>query len=166
MVGYKPDNVPIIAGSSYKQDNITKSSSNMSWFKGPTLLDALNGLKEPQKPTNLPLRLPVQDVYSITGIGTVPVGRIETGILKVNDNLVFQPSGVSGECKTIEMHHETHPQALPGDNVGFNVRGIGKKDIRRGDVAGHPATPPKVAKTFTAQVAVLQHPSVIARKTE
>ncbi|MEA3202257.1 MAG: elongation factor 1-alpha [Thermoplasmata archaeon] len=162
MVGYKPDNVPVVPGSSYKQANITVAHPELKWYKGPTLLDALNNLKEPQKPTNLPLRLPVQDVYSITGIGTVPVGRVETGILKVNDTLVFEPSGVTGECKTIEMHHETHAQALPGDNVGFNVRGIGKKDIRRGDVAGRPDNKPKVAKTFIAQVAVLQHPSVIA----
>ena len=166
MVGYKPDNVPMVPGSSYKGINIKdgkqNASVNMGWYKGPSLLEALDNLKEPQKPTNLPLRLPVQDVYSITGIGTVPVGRIETGVLKVNDTLVFQPSGVTGECKTIEMHHETHPQAVPGDNVGFNVRGVGKKDIRRGDVAGHTSNPPKVAKTFTAQVAVLQHPSVIA----
>jgi elongation factor 1-alpha len=162
MVGYKPENVPIIPGSSYQGKNTVKPASEMGWYKGPSLLDAMNNLKEPAKPTNLPLRLPVQDVYSITGIGTVPVGRVETGVLKINDNLIFQPSGVAGECKSIEMHHEQHQQALPGDNVGFNVRGIGKKDIRRGDVAGHTNTPPKVAKAFTAQIAVLQHPSVIA----
>ncbi|MHB8604393.1 MAG: translation elongation factor EF-1 subunit alpha [Thermoplasmatota archaeon] len=162
MVGYKPENVPVIPVSSYKGINITKSPAEMGWYKGPNLLDAMNNLKEPEKPTNLPLRLPVQDVYSITGIGTVPVGRVETGVLKINDTLIFNPSGVNGECKSIEMHHEQHQQALPGDNVGFNVRGIGKKDVRRGDVAGHTNTPPKVAKTFVAQVAILQHPSAIA----
>jgi len=163
MVGYKIDQVPFVPGSSYKGENITKGNNNaMPWYKGPSLLEAMDSLSEPKKPTDLPLRLPIQDVYSITGIGTVPVGRVETGVLKVNDSIVFQPSAVTGECKTIEMHHEMHPKAEPGDNVGFNVRGVGKKDIRRGDVAGAPATPPKVARTFTAQVAVLQHPSVIA----
>ncbi len=162
MVGYKPDNVPVVPGSSYKGINIVNKPAEMAWYKGPTLLEAMDNLKEPEKPTNLPLRVPVQDVYSITGIGTVPVGRVETGILKVNDTLLFEPSHVTAECKSIEMHHEQHPQALPGDNIGFNCRGIGKKDVRRGDVAGHTNTPPKVAKAFVAQVAVLQHPSVIA----
>ena len=162
MVGYKIDNVPIIPGSSYQGKNIAKSSPELNWFKGPTLLDAMNGLKEPSKPTNLPLRIAVQDVYSITGIGTVPVGRVETGVLKINDNVIFEPSHVAAEVKSIEMHHEQHQQALPGDNIGFNCRGVGKKDIRRGDVAGHTTNPPKVAKAFTAQVAVLNHPSVIA----
>ncbi|HVL47980.1 MAG TPA: translation elongation factor EF-1 subunit alpha [Candidatus Thermoplasmatota archaeon] len=161
-VGYKKENVPIIPGSSYKGINITKAPAEMGWFKGPTLLDAMNGLKEPSKPTNLPLRLPVQDVYSITGIGTVPVGRVETGILKIGDTIIFNPSGATGEVKSIEMHHEQHQQAVPGDNVGFNVRGIDKKSIRRGDVAGKADNPPKVAKAFVAQIAVLQHPSVIA----
>ncbi len=161
-VGYKPDNTPIVPGSSYKGENTAKKSNEMGWYKGPTLLEAMDNLKEPTKPTNLPLRLPVQDVYSITGIGTVPVGRVETGILKLGDNIMFEPSHVTAEVKSVEMHHEQHQQAIPGDNVGFNCRGIGKKDIRRGDVVGHTATPPSVARTFTAQVAVLNHPSVIA----
>ncbi len=161
MVGYKPDNVPIVPGSSYKQDNITKSSDNLKWYKGPTLLDALNNLKEPQKPTNLPLRLPVQDVYSITGIGTVPVGRIECGVLKPGDNVIFEPSHKTAEVKSIEMHHEMIPRAEPGDNVGFNCRGLAKNDIRRGDVGAPVDKPATVAKTFTAQVIVLNHPSVI-----
>lgn len=159
-VGYK--NVPIIPISGYKGDNIMKKSPNMPWWNGPTLLEALNSLQVPPKPIDKPLRLPIQDVYSITGIGTVPVGRVETGVLKVGDQVVFEPSHKSGDVKSIEMHHEPLQQAEPGDNIGFNVRGISKTDIRRGDVAGHPTNPPTVAASFTAQIVVLNHPSVIA----
>ncbi len=159
-IGYK--NVPIIPISGYKGDNIIKKSDNLKWFNGPTLLEALENLKLPEKPVDKPLRLPIQDVYSITGIGTVPVGRIETGILKVGDKVTFQPADKNGEVKSIEMHHENMPTAEPGDNVGFNVRGIAKNDIKRGDVCGPVSNPPTVVKSFTAQVVVLNHPSVIA----
>ncbi len=159
-IGFK--NVPIIPISGYKGDNILKPSPNLKWFNGPTLIQALDSLKVPEKPTNKPLRLPVQDVYSITGIGTVPVGRIETGILKVGDKVVFQPADKQGEVKSIEMHHENMAQAEPGDNVGFNVRGIAKNDVKRGDVCGSQSAPPTVVKGFTAQIVVLNHPSVIA----
>lgn len=137
----------------------------MPWYKGPTLLEALDQLKLPDKPTNLPLRVPIQDVYNITGIGVVPVGKVETGIMKVGDKVIFVPGregkGVNGEVKTIEMHHQQYQQAKPGDNIGFNVRGIAKKDIARGDVLGHPDNPPTVASEFTAQIVVLNHPSVV-----
>jgi elongation factor 1-alpha len=159
-IGFK--NVPIIPISGYKGDNILKPSENLKWYSGPTLLQALDSLKVPEKPTNKPLRLPVQDIYSITGIGTVPVGRIETGILKVGDKVVFQPADKQGEVKSIEMHHENMLQAEPGDNVGFNVRGIAKNDVKRGDVCGTQSSPPTVVKGFTAQIVVLNHPSVIA----
>ncbi len=124
-------------------------------------MEALDEFKAPEKPTNLPLRVPVQDVYSITGVGTVPVGRVETGVMKKGDNVIFEPPGASGEVKSIEMHHDMLDSAEPGDNVGFNVRGVGKNDIRRGDVAGHTDNAPTVAKEFTAQIVVLQHPGVI-----
>jgi elongation factor 1-alpha len=159
-IGYK--NVPIIPISGYKGDNILKKSENLKWYNGPTLLQALDDLKTPEKPTNKPLRIPVQDVYSITGIGTVPVGRVETGIVKVGDKVIFLPADKQGEVKTIEMHHENMPSAEPGDNIGFNVRGIAKNDIKRGDVCGPVSSPPTVAKSFTAQIVVLNHPSVIA----
>lgn len=164
-VGYKPDDVIFVAGSSLNGENIVSKSDKMPWYSGPSLLEALNKLNEPEKPTDLPLRLPIQDVYNITGIGVVPVGRVETGVMKLNDKVIIVPGregkGVTGEVKTIEMHHEQLQQALPGDNVGFNVRGVGKKDIARGDVLGHPDNPPTVASEFTAQMVVLNHPSVL-----
>ena len=162
MVGYKTDDIPFIPMSGLMGDNLAKPSENMKWWKGPTLLQALNNLKVPQKPTSLPLRVPVQDVYTIAGVGTVPVGRVETGVMKKNDKIVFQPANVVGEVKSIEMHHEEALQAEPGDNIGWNVRGVSKKDIRRGDVCGHPEKPPTVAKEFKAQIVVLQHPSAIS----
>jgi elongation factor 1-alpha len=160
-VGYKVDDIPFIPTSGFKGDNIAKPSDNMPWYKGSSLLQALDALKEPSKATQLPLRLPVQDVYTITGVGTVPVGRIETGVLKPETKIIFMPANKVGEVKSIEMHHETLPQAVPGDNVGFNVRGIAKTDVKRGDVAGPVDNPPTVAKSFTAQIMVLNHPSVI-----
>ncbi|MEE8402003.1 MAG: translation elongation factor EF-1 subunit alpha [Candidatus Hydrothermarchaeaceae archaeon] len=161
VVGYKDDDIIYLPMSGLKGDNILKKGDNLAWWDGPTLSEAIDMLRVPEKPTKLPLRLPVQDVYSITGIGTVPVGRVETGIMKIGDTVVFEPAGVTGEVKTIEMHHETIQQAEPGDNIGFNVRGVGKDDIRRGDVVGSTKNPPTVAKDFTAQIVVLQHPSAI-----
>lgn len=161
-VGYKIDTqIVFVPISAFKDDNIIKASPNMGWFKGPTLLSALDDLKVPQKPTDKPLRLPIQDVYTITGIGTVPVGRVETGKLKVGDKIVFMPGGKAGEVKSIEMHHESVQEAEPGDNIGFNVRGIDKNDIRRGEVAGPASNPPTVVESFTAKIQVLNHPSVI-----
>ncbi|MBP1985924.1 translation elongation factor EF-1 subunit alpha [Halolamina salifodinae] len=161
QVQFATDDTTFIPISAFEGDNIAEESEQTSWFDGPTLLEALNNLPEPEPPTDAPLRLPIQDVYTISGIGTVPVGRIETGTLNTGDNVSFQPSDVGGEVKTIEMHHEEVPSAAPGDNVGFNVRGIGKDDIRRGDVCGPADDPPSVAETFQAQVVVMQHPSVI-----
>jgi len=160
-VGFNPADVPFIPLSAFEGDNIVEASSNTSWYKGPTLIDALDALTAPDKPTNLPLRIPIQDVYSITGVGTVPVGRVETGVMKKGENVIFEPAGASGEVKSIEMHHEQFDIAEPGDNIGFNVRGVGKNDIRRGDVAGHVDNAPTVAKEFDAQIVVLQHPGVI-----
>ncbi|MEM2943205.1 MAG: translation elongation factor EF-1 subunit alpha [Methanomassiliicoccales archaeon] len=161
LVGYKVEKIQFIPISAYNGDNVVKQTPNLSWFKGPTLVEALNALEEPPKAINLPLRIPIQDVYSITGIGTVPVGRVETGVLKPDTKVIFMPSNKVGEVKSIEMHHEPLPQAVPGDNIGFNVRGIAKTDIKRGDVAGPVDNPPTVAKSFTAQIMVLNHPSVI-----
>ncbi|MGM0771795.1 MAG: translation elongation factor EF-1 subunit alpha [Halobacteriota archaeon] len=161
MVGFKADEVPFVPTSAFEGDNITKSSSNTPWYNGPSLLDCLNDLKEPEKPDTLPLRVPVQDAYTISGIGTVPVGRVETGIMKKGQKVSFMPSGATGEVKSIEMHHEEVDQAAPGDNIGWNVRGIGKNDVRRGDVCGPADKPPSVADEFTGQIVVLQHPSAI-----
>jgi elongation factor 1-alpha len=160
-VGYKGD-TPIIPVSAFYGDNAVKNTDKLSWWKGTTILNAIDQFAPPPKPTDKPLRLPVQDVYTITGVGTVPVGRVETGVMKPDMKIKFMPADKVGEVKSIEMHHEMIPQAVPGDNVGFNVRGVGKKDIRRGDVAGPIDHPPSVARTFDAQIMVLQHPSVIA----
>jgi len=160
-IGYKVEEIPFVPTSAFKGDNLKEKSANMPWYKGETLLTYLNGLKAPEKPIDKPLRLPVQDVYSITGVGTVPVGRVETGVMKPGMKVIFMPSGATGEVKTIEMHHEALSQAVPGDNIGFNVRGIGKQDVKRGDVVGPVDNPPTVAEELTVQLVVLQHPSAI-----
>jgi elongation factor 1-alpha len=161
-IGYKTETIPFIPVSAYVGDNVTKKSDKMAWYKGPTIIEALDTqIKEPEKPTNKPLRLPIQDAYSITGVGTVPVGRIETGVMKPGESVIFEPSGLVGEVKSIEMHHQNVGEAGPGDNVGFNVRNVSKEQIKKGDVVGHPNSPPSVAKEFTAQIVVLNHPTVI-----
>jgi len=160
VVGYK--DILFVPISAYYGDNVVKRSDKLKWWTGPTLLEAFDTLKLPEKPTDKPLRIPVQDVYSITGIGTVPVGRVETGVLNVNDNVIFMPANKKGEVKSIEMHHQPLQRAEPGDNIGFNVRGISKNDIKRGDVCGKVDNPPTVVQEFTAQIVVLNHPSVIS----
>ncbi len=165
-VGYKDDQIQFVPVSAFVGDNI-KEKGKVDWWSGDTILKAIDKFNVPEKPTNLPLRWPIQDVYTIKGVGTVPVGKIETGIMKPGQQLIFKPSmkpgGAIGECKTIEMHHEQLSQAIPGDNVGVNLRGIAKNEIRRGDVAGPTNDPPTVAKSFTAQIMVLNHPSVITK---
>ncbi len=162
-IGYKAEEIPFIPTSGYKGDNVAKKSENMAWYKGKTVVEALDDFKMPEQPISKPFRMPIQDVYTITGVGTVPVGRIETGILKINDVIVFMPSGSKGEVKSIEMHHEQVPEGRPGDNVGINVRGVGKTDIKRGDVACHEKDKAQPVKEFTAQIIVLNHPSVISK---
>jgi len=162
-IGFNVAKVPIVPISAWTGDNLLKPSEKMSWWKGPTLIEALNTFEVPPKPVDKPLRVPIQDVYSITGVGTVPVGRVETGVLKEGDTVVFMPPNVKGEVKSIETHHQRIPKAEPGDNIGFNVRGISKTDIRRGDVAGHPDKPPTVVKEFIGQIIVIYHPTSIAQ---
>lgn len=162
MVGYKVEKVNFIPVSGWTGDNLIKKSEKMPWYTGPTMMEAFDLLEVPAKPTNKPLRVPIQDVYSITGIGTVPVGRVETGILKPNTTLIFMPSNKTAEVKSIEMHHTSIPVAEPGDNIGMNVRGIAKTDVHRGDVAGPVDNPPTVAKEFIGQIIVIYHPTAIA----
>jgi len=162
MSGFNPEKIRFVPTSGWTGDNLAKKSEKMPWYKGPTLFAALDEMTVPPKPINKPLRLPIQDIYTITGIGSVPVGRVETGVLKEGDTLVFMPSNVQGQVKSIETHHVKVPKALPGDNIGFNVRGISKKDVHRGDVAGHPDNPPTVAKEFIGQIIIIHHPTAIA----
>ena len=165
--GYKIESMNFIPGSAFLGDNITKKSDKLPWYKGPTLLEQFDLFTEPKKPTDLPLRMPIQDAYTITGVGTVPVGKIETGKMKVGEQVIILPAktgkGVKGEIKTIEMHHEQMNEAIAGDNVGINIRGIGKQDIARGDVIASVDKPPVIAEEFTAQIAVINHPTVIAK---
>mgnify|MGYP005841152013 CR=1 FL=1 len=162
MVGFKVDKTNFVPTSGWTGDNLVKKSDKMPWYTGSTLIQALDLLEVPPKPTNKPLRIPIQDVYSITGIGTVPVGRVETGVLKEGANLVFMPPNKTAEVKSIEMHHTRITVAEPGDNIGMNVRGIAKTDVHRGDVAGPVDNPPTVATEFIGQIIVIYHPTAIA----
>jgi len=161
-VGYNPAKVPFVPISGFNGDNMLEKSANLPWFKGPTLLEALDAIIPPKRPLDKPLRLPLQDVYKIGGIGTVPVGRVETGMLKPGMTVYFAPSNVTTEVKSVEMHHESVQEAIPGDNVGFNIKNVAVKDIRRGNVCGDAKNdPPKEAASFFAQVIVLNHPGQI-----
>jgi elongation factor 1-alpha len=161
-VGYKPDAINFIPISGWNGDNMIDRSTNTPWYKGPTLIEALDKIEPPKRPTEKPLRLPLQDVYKIGGIGTVPVGRVETGILKPGMKVSFAPANVETEVKSVEMHHESIPEAIPGDNVGFNIKGLSVKDIKRGYVCGDAKNdPPKEVETFLAQVIIMNHPGQI-----
>ena len=162
-VGYKPMKIPFVPISGWMGDNMIDKSTNMPWYKGPYLLEALDNANPPKRPSDKPLRLPLQDVYKIGGIGTVPVGRVETGIIKPGMVCTFAPVQITTEVKSVEMHHESLPEAVPGDNVGFNVKNVSVKDIRRGNVCGDSKKdPPKGASTFFAQVIVMNHPGQIS----
>jgi elongation factor 1-alpha len=163
--GFKPDDVPMIPASSLNGDNVFKKSDKCPWYNGPTLFEAIDAMAEPNKPVDKPLRLPIQDVYKIGGIGTVPVGKIETGTLNTGKTVVFNPSQKSAEVKSIEMHHTIVPSAGPGDNVGFNVRGLATTDIRRGDVAGYADSAPTFVRhdeTFVGQIQLMDIPKVVS----
>jgi elongation factor 1-alpha len=161
-IGYNPEKINFIPISGWAGDNMLEKSSNLGWYKGLTLLEALDAISEPKRPTDKPLRIPLQDVYKIGGIGTVPVGRVETGILKPGMNVTFAPAMLTTEVKSVEMHHVALQEAVPGDNVGFNVKNLSVKDIRRGMVAGDAKNdPPQETESFNAQVIILNHPGTI-----
>ncbi|KAG4431619.1 translation elongation factor EF-1 alpha [Cadophora sp. M221] len=173
-VGYNPKTVAFVPISGFNGDNMIDNSTNCPWYKGweketkagkssgKTLLEAIDAIDPPSRPTEKPLRLPLQDVYKIGGIGMVPVGRVETGVIKAGMVITFAPAGVTTEVKSVEMHHEQLIQGLPGDNVGFNVKNVSIKEIRRGNVAGDSKNdPPKAARSFNAQIIVLNHPGQV-----
>jgi len=174
-IGYDPNSVAFVPISGWHGDNMIEASEKLPWykgwektiagetFKGKTLLEALDAIQPPSRPTSKPLRLPLQDVYKIGGIGTVPVGRVETGVLKPGMIVTFAPGGVTTEVKSVEMHHEQLVEAIPGDNVGFNIKNVSVKDIRRGNVCGDSKSdPPKASESFLAQVIILNHPGQIS----
>jgi elongation factor 1-alpha len=160
--GYNITKIRFIPISGWTGENLVKPSTNMPWYKGPTVLQALDEFTEPPKPIEKPLRVPIQDVYTITGVGTVPVGRVETGKMKVGDPVVIMPEGMNAEIKSIETHHTPMQEAFAGDNIGFNLRGVATTDFHRGSVLGPPSNPPTIAKEFLAQIIVVFHPTAIA----
>jgi elongation factor 1-alpha len=160
--GYNVSKIRFIPTSGWTGENLAKPSTNMPWYKGPILLQALDEFTEPPKPIEKPLRVPIQDVYTITGVGTVPVGRVETGHMKVGDPVIIMPEGLPAEIKSIETHHTAMQEAFAGDNIGFNLRGVSKTDFHRGSVLGPPSSPPTIAKEFLAQIIVVFHPTAIA----
>jgi elongation factor 1-alpha len=175
-IGYNPKAIPYVPISGWHGDNMLEPSDRMGWYKGwsverkegnasgKTLLEALDACIPPSRPTDKALRLPLQDVYKIGGIGTVPVGRVETGVMKPGMIVTFAPQNLTTEVKSIEMHHESLPEAGPGDNVGFNIKNVSVKEIRRGNVAGDSKNdPPKETKNFLAQVIILNHPGQIGQ---
>ncbi len=161
-VGYNTSKIQFIPTSGWTGDNLVRKSDKMTWYNGPTLFESLDQFVEPILPIDKPLRLPIQDVFSITGVDTVPVGRIETGQMKVGETIIVMPGGATAEIKSIETHHTPMKEAVAGDNIGFNLRGLSKQDIRRGDVLGSPDNPPAIANEFIAQIIVVYHPTAMA----
>lgn len=161
-IGYDVSKVPFVPISAWTGENLIERSPNMPWYNGPVLVEALDYLVPPAKPIDKPLRIPIQDVYSISGVGTVAVGRVESGVLKSGDKVSIMPPALTAEVKSIETHHVKIEKAEPGDNIGFNLKGVERKDIKRGDVVGPIDSPPVVADEFTARVMVVWHPTAIA----
>jgi len=165
-IGFPVKKIPFVPVSGLMMENLSKKSDKMPWYDGPTLIDAIDQFEIPPKPTDKPLRLPIQDAYRIKGTGVVPVGRVETGVLKKGDKIIIMPTEFKGEIRSIEMHHEEIPQAVPGDNVGFSIRGLEMKDVGRGDCLGHPNDPPTIITpkgNWTGQIIVIWHPTAIAQ---
>jgi elongation factor 1-alpha len=161
-IGYKPEMYKFVPISGFVGDNMTEKSTNMPWYNGPTLLGALDQFNPPKRPFDKPLRLPIQNVYKITGVGTVACGRVEAGIMKPGITVIFAPSELSSEVKSIEMHHVALPQAAPGDSIGFNVRNIAASEIQSGYVAGDVKdNPPVECISFQAQMIISDHPGQI-----
>jgi len=165
-IGFPVKKIPFVPVSGLLGENLTEECDKMPWYDGPTLIDAIDKFTLPEKPVDKPLRVPIQDAYRIKGTGVVPVGRVETGILKKGDQIIIQPTGYKGEIRSIEMHHEEIPEAEPGDNIGFSIRGLTMEDVHRGDVLGRPDNPPTVITpngNFTGQVIVIWHPTAVAQ---
>ncbi|CAI6225839.1 unnamed protein product [Periconia digitata] len=173
-VGFNPRRIPFVPISGFNGDNMIEESSNCPWYKGwqidirggtckgKTLVDAIDAMESPARLFDKPLRLPLQDVYMIGGIGTVPVGRVETGVIKPGMIVTFAPAGVTTEVMSIEMHHVSLPVGYPGENVGFNVKNVSFNEIRRGNVAGDSEDdPPKAVESFNAHVILLNHPGQV-----
>ncbi|KAI3834464.1 hypothetical protein MKX03_032575 [Papaver bracteatum] len=157
-VGYNPDKIAFVPISGFEGDNMIERSTNLDWYKGPTLLEALDNISEPKRPSDKLLRLPLQDVYKIGGIGTVPVGCVKTGFIKPGMVVTFGPTGLTTEVKSVEMHHEALQEALPGDNDGFNVKNVAVKDLKRGFIAPNSKDDPaREAANFTSQVIIMNH---------
>jgi len=169
QLGYDPSKhiKAVIPVSAYYGDNVVNKSDKTPWYNGPTFYEALDLFDEPPRLIDKPLRIPIEDVYSIKGVGVVPVGRVESGRMKPGDRVVILPSkkpnGVVGEVKSIQMHHQDLDEAVAGDNIGFNLKGVEKQDIGRGDLVGKMGEPiPKLVEELTARIVVLWHPSAIS----
>ncbi len=163
-VGYKIADIPFVPVSAYMGDNVFKKSDKMGWYKGGSLYETLDSSIKPiERPLSKPLRMSIQSVLNITGVGAVVTGKVETGVMKPGDKVVIEPSGIAAEIKSIEMHHKQLPQAIPGDNIGVSMKGVDRKNVKKGDMVGKPDSPPAVAKEFTGQIIVLQHPTVMTK---
>ena len=164
MAGFNPDDCSFIPCSALAGGNVFNKSDDTGWYNGPTLFEAIDAIEMPNKPLDKPLRLPIQDVYKISGIGTVPVGKVETGVLNPGKKVTFNPSQKTAEVKSVEMHHTMVERAEPGDNVGFNVRGLAANEIRRGDVCGYADNEPTFVRhdeTFVGQIQLMEIPKAI-----
>jgi serine/threonine protein kinase len=162
-IGSTASNLPSATDSTIRTDRLVDRLPEIDTdiaYADP-LTAPFDGERRVPAVADAPLRIPLGDVYTISGMGTVSVGRIETGTLATGQSVSVRPSDVSGTVETIEMHHEEVPDADPGDEVGFSISRVSKDDIRRGDICGPAQNPPAVAEAFEARLVVGDHPSVI-----
>jgi len=185
-VGWKKEfiekNTPLLPISGWMGDNLLKKSTNMTWWSGvdvivgkdekihiDTLYDALDKMcRVPDRPISAPMRMPISGIYKIKGVGDVLAGRVEQGVVKPGEEVLFMPTHTGsnpcgGKVFTVEMHHTRHECANPGDNVGLNIKGLDKNNMpRSGDVMIYKKdTTLGQTKEFDAQIQVLDIPNEI-----
>merc|ERR1711871_219458 len=175
---------PFIPISGWMGDNLLKKSENMGWWKGCDIPNPNDGNKVqhidtlydvfdkffgvPDRPSSAPMRMPISGIYKIKGVGDVLAGRVEQGIVKPGEEVVFLPTHTAsnpctGKVFTVEMHHQRVDFAQPGDNVGLNIKGLDKNNMpRSGDVMVHKKdTTLGQTREFAAQIQVLDIPNEI-----
>jgi elongation factor 1-alpha len=164
-VGYKPMKIPFIPISGWQGDNLDSKSIHMPWYGGPTLLEALNNVTAPKRPIDKPLRVPIQDVRNIEGIGAVLVGRVESGVLKPGMNIQLAPPGTLGVVESLQINFQIVPRAIPGDIVSINIkdRWNGVMIARPGQVlSNYDDRPAQEVSSFEAQIIIMNHPGKIS----
>lgn len=161
-VGYKLKDLPVIPVAGLSGENLTSKSSEMPWYAGHSAIEALDSLGEMNRPAEKPLRLPVLKVHDVPDVGCVIVGRVETGSIRPGIKVIFSPSGLVAEVKSLLRAGKKLSEAQGGDVVSVNLSGVEACELRRCMVASNSSDVAADAESFMAQVVVFDHPGIRA----